>query len=166
MISKIISGGQTGIDRVGLNVGISLGMEIGGWAPKHFRAEDGKVPEFYGLKEYSVPGYAARTEQNVLDSDATIIFKPMGCYSAGTSLTIKLCARHDVSCIIIDVCSGFEENVTKIAKWLKETKTRTLNVAGPRQSVLNEWSYKMNYAPKISYAHECFKVLKFSVTKL
>tara|TARA_R100001244_G_scaffold25113_4_gene25541 strand:+ start:2854 stop:3366 length:513 start_codon:yes stop_codon:yes gene_type:complete len=165
MITKIISGGQTGIDRVGLNVGIFLGLKIGGWAPKYFTAEDGHVPGLYELKEYPAPGYAMRTEQNILDSDATLIFKPAMHYSRGTSLTIKLCQRHDVPYEVIDACDGFEENIEKISKWLEKTKARVLNVAGPRQSVLDQWVRTKHPYPKISYAHKCSEILKVAITR-
>lgn len=74
MIKKTLSGGQTGADRAGLNVAIELGLDHGGWAPKGFAAEDGIIPKIYNLKEMPVRGYPSRTEQNILDSDATAIF--------------------------------------------------------------------------------------------
>ncbi len=41
MIDKIISGGQTGADRAGIDVAIELGIPHGGWIPKGRRAENG-----------------------------------------------------------------------------------------------------------------------------
>lgn len=167
MLKKIISGGQTGIDRVGLNVGISLGLKIGGWAPKNNLSEDGKVPKLYGLKEYTIPGYAARTEQNILDADATLIFKPeYMCRSQGTFLTRRLCRRHKVGYIVVDACHDFEENAQFIEQWLYDHKIRTLNVAGPRKSVLEDWSKKWYPSPKWPYAHACYQTLFEAVTRL
>lgn len=73
-ISKIVSGGQTGADRGGLDAAIELGIPHGGWCPKGRKSEDGVIPEKYLLKEMSSADYLKRTEQNVVDSDATVIF--------------------------------------------------------------------------------------------
>lgn len=34
MLRKIVSGGQTGADRAGLDAALELGLELGGWCPK------------------------------------------------------------------------------------------------------------------------------------
>ena len=73
MIKKIISGGQTGVDRAALDAALELGIEVGGWCPKGRLAEDGTVPDKYPLKEMDTNAYPARTEQNVIDSDGTLI---------------------------------------------------------------------------------------------
>ena len=132
MVKKIISGGQTGADRAGLNVAIERGMPHGGWAPQGFKAEDERVPSFYGLKEYPVPGYPPRTEQNVLDSDGTVIFA-FGSLAGGSALTRKLAVRHDRSYLAINLNLDLETNVEKLVEWLQKEKIRVLNVAGSRQ---------------------------------
>ena len=48
---KIVSGGQTGVDRAALDVAMQMGIETGGWCPKDRRAEDGRIPEHYQLTE-------------------------------------------------------------------------------------------------------------------
>ena len=81
MIEKIISGGQTGADRAALDVAIKLGITHGGWIPKGRITEEGPLPEKYQMQEMSTESYAARTEQNVIDSDGTLIIcrgKPTG----------------------------------------------------------------------------------------
>ena len=68
MLEKIISGGQTGADRAGLNAAMEAGIVVGGCCPKGRLAEDGAVPETYPLTELKTASYPARTEKNVQDS--------------------------------------------------------------------------------------------------
>ncbi|HSR12366.1 MAG TPA: putative molybdenum carrier protein, partial [Thermodesulfobacteriota bacterium] len=92
MVKKIISGGQTGVDRAALDVALELGIPAGGWCPKGRRAEDGRIPDYYPLQEASSPEYPVRTQLNVEDSDGTLILyrnSPAG----GTALTIRLAKR-------------------------------------------------------------------------
>ena len=65
---RIVSGGQTGVDRAGLDTAIALGLDHGGWCPRGRLAEDGTIAALYQLRETDSPLYAARTEQNVIDS--------------------------------------------------------------------------------------------------
>src|SRR5262245_51361441 len=73
VISKIVSGGQTGVDRAALDVALELGIPCGGWCPKGRLAEDGPIPERYPLKETTLRVYPQRTEWNVRDSDGTLV---------------------------------------------------------------------------------------------
>jgi len=73
MLTKIISGGQTGADRAALDAAIDLGIPHGGWIPKGRNAEDGTLPDKYQLQEMPTASYPKRTEQNVIDSDGTLI---------------------------------------------------------------------------------------------
>ena len=74
MLAKIISGGQTGVDRAALDVAIAMGIPHGGWCPKGRRAEDGTIPARYHLAETRSAAYRQRTEWNVRDSEGTVIF--------------------------------------------------------------------------------------------
>ncbi len=74
MITKIISWGQTGADRGGLDAAIHCDLPHGGWCPKGRKAEDGVIPVEYQLKEMVSPEYLPRKKANVFDSDATVIF--------------------------------------------------------------------------------------------
>ena len=71
MINKIVSGGQTGTDRAGLEAAMNAGLSCGGWCPKGRKAEDGKIPDKYPLQETESADYFVRTEMNVKDSDGT-----------------------------------------------------------------------------------------------
>ncbi len=89
MIKKIISGGQTGADRAALDVALKLGISHGGWIPKGRKAEDGPLPDKYQLREMPTGSYPKRTEQNVLDSDGTLIIA-RGKLTGGSDLTRKM----------------------------------------------------------------------------
>ncbi len=73
-LMKIISGGQTGADRAALDVAIECGIDHGGWVPQGRWAEDGPLPRGYHMRETEVTQLATRTEWNVRDADATLIF--------------------------------------------------------------------------------------------
>ena len=90
---KIISGGQTGVDRAALDVAVELEIPHGGWCPKGRLAEDGRIPDSYKLRETTSREYAVRTEQNVLDSDGTLILYRES-ISGGTELTLRLAEKH------------------------------------------------------------------------
>ena len=72
-ISKIISGGQPGVDRAALDAAISLGFKHGGFCPKGRMAEDGIIPVEYKMDEMDTVEYSARTMKNVQCSDGTLI---------------------------------------------------------------------------------------------
>ena len=135
MIEKIVSGGQTGADRAALDVALELGVAIGGWVPRGRRAEDGPIPKRYqGLVETDSVAYETRTELNVRDSDATLIFG-FGPPQGGSALTQQLARgfRKPVLAVDLDRFS-VEEVIASIREWLALTCPRVLNVAGPRSS--------------------------------
>ena len=74
MLRKIISGGQTGTDRAGLDFALETGLEHGGYVPSGRKAEDGRIDERYNLIELSTNSYPARTRRNIEESDGTVIF--------------------------------------------------------------------------------------------
>jgi Circularly permutated YpsA SLOG family/Domain of unknown function (DUF6794) len=134
MIKKIISGGQTGADRATLDVAIEFGIPYGGWIPKGRKTENGTLPAKYILQEMPTGSYPKRTEQNILDSDGTLIMSH-GKLTGGSSLTKKLADRHGRACLHIDLnkINAFE-GATEIHQWLQKYGIEILNVAGPRAS--------------------------------
>ena len=74
MLRKIISGGQTGADRAGLDFAIETALEHGGYVPKDPKAEDGRIDDRYNLVELTTSSYPARTRRNIEESDGTVIF--------------------------------------------------------------------------------------------
>ena len=130
-VEKMISGGQTGVDRAALDAALELGIPCGGWCPKGRRAEDGIIPSRYPLQESSSPDYSLRTELNVEDSDGTFILT-WGPPAGGTLLTLKLCRKHHKPCLLIDLAQG--SNASEVREWIQYNSIQILNVAGPRES--------------------------------
>ena len=134
---KIVSGGQTGVDRGGLEAAISLGLPYGGWIPKGRLAEDGSVPlKYVGMQEHSSSNYAVRTKANVRDSDATLIIAPKLPPSRGTMLTLRTAERlgrpHHVACL--EAANAMDEAVRWLQSFQQIERPFVLNVAGPRES--------------------------------
>lgn len=135
LVKKVVSGGQTGVDRAGLDAAIELGLQTGGWVPKGRRAEDGIIHDRYDtLTETRSTNYAERTELNVRDSDATVIIS-RGPLTGGSLLTRKLAERLRRPVLHLDL-----EELTvpaaarQLRVWLSVSGCSTLNVAGPRAS--------------------------------
>jgi hypothetical protein len=129
-VDKIVSGGQTGVDRAGLDVAIEIGIDHGGWCPRGRRAEDGPIPTIYQLTETESPDYPVRTEKNVIDSDGTLILY-LAPLKGGTELTYRLAQKHDRPHRLIDLHAP--ESVETVRCWLHDHRIRVLNIAGPRE---------------------------------
>jgi len=133
-ILKIISGGQTGVDRGALDAALALQDECGGWCPAGRLAEDGTIPKRYPVVELPDARYAERTAQNVADSDGTLIIsngEPIG----GTRETIDRCVEMDKPHLIIDHAKiPTNEIVELVLRFVGDHHIRLLNVAGPRAS--------------------------------
>ena len=128
--SCIVSGGQTGVDRAALDVAIALGIGHGGWCPAGRLSEDGTVPSRYDLQETDSRDYPVRTEQNVIDSDATLILYE-GRLKGGTQLTRRICVRLEKPFLALRID---RDDASLARKWLAAQQPVTLNVAGPRES--------------------------------
>ena len=147
-VNKIVSGGQTGVDRGSLDAAIACGIPHGGWCPRGRRAEDGPIEKKYALEPTRSSDYRVRTRRNVLHSDSTLIF----CYgpiSGGTRLTrdaaillgrpwkIVDFAAIDAADAIDAIDNGATaQAATRLSVWcwLAIEGIRVLNVAGPRLS--------------------------------
>jgi hypothetical protein len=128
---RIVSGGQSGVDRAALDVALELGMPCGGWCPKGRLAEDGPIPERYPLRETPSDEYPQRTEWNVRDSDATLVLY-RGVLKGGSALTARLAQSYGRPCLTVDLTAS--PDVAAIHAWIAGHRVRTLNVAGPRAS--------------------------------
>ena len=131
---KIVSGGQTGVDRAALDFAIRQGFEYGGWCPRGRLAEDGAIPPIYRLCETDSAEYNERTEKNVLDSDATLIVAREKELSGGTAFTRTCAEQHRRPLLVVCERDGLSPGAAALSKFLKQNQVRTLNVAGPRES--------------------------------
>ncbi len=102
MIKKIISGGQTGADQAGLDAAIKLDIPHGGWIPKGRLTENSPLPDKYQLDEMPTISYIDRTEQNVVDSDGTLIVSH-GKLTGGSKLTRELAMENGQTWLHIDL---------------------------------------------------------------
>lgn len=136
----IISGGQAGADRGALLAAHDLGLERGGMAPAGWRAEDGQIPAWFrkGMMQSGSEGYPVRTRANVEGSGGTLIlsFGPLTAES-GSMLTAKIARAAGKPLLAIQLAEGgwlSDFAKSRVTTWLDQHDTRTLNVAGPRES--------------------------------
>ena len=129
-MSRLVSGGQTGVDRAALDVALALGIPCGGWCPRGRRADDGPIDARYPLQETPSADYAMRTEWNVRDSDGTLVLT-RGETQGGTALTVTLARQRGRPVLVVDLAS--EPDVRVVGDWLRREGIRVLNVAGPRE---------------------------------
>ena len=127
---KIVSGCQTGADIAGIDAAISYDFPYGGWVPKGRRTEAGPLPEKYLVQEMPTKGYPKRTEQNVIDSDGTVIFVH-GKLSGGSDLTRKLAEKHKKPWLHLDMLENSVEGAADtLLAWIDRMGVEVLNVAG------------------------------------
>lgn len=176
MISKIISGAQSGVDRAALEFALKFNIPHGGWIPKGRLAEDGPLPEKYQLQEMPTSSYPKRTEQNVIDSDGTVIFsrgKPTG----GTDYTRKMVLKHKKQLVHIDLnLKTSYDAAYRILSWIEFYHINILNVAGLRASkdpaIYNDvfkildMAYKIHTVNKIRNLEKLPKTVDEAVRRL
>jgi hypothetical protein len=132
VLKKIVSGGQSGVDRAALDAARALGIPIGGWCPRGRIAEDGRIRRRYCLLETPSRNYPQRTQWNVRDSDATLIVN-RGRLDGGTAATARLAlGRHRKPVFMIEL--GRRVRRERFRAWLRRNRVHVLNVAGPRES--------------------------------
>ncbi len=141
---KLISGGQSGVDRAVLDVAVERGVDYGGWCPKGGWAEDlpeppGLLAKYPNLKATPLADPAQRTDWNVRDADACMIVIAVGglAVSKGTALAEELAHRYRKPLLIVDLEN--RESVEHAALWLRVQQRRVgaalaLAIGGPRES--------------------------------
>lgn len=134
-LKRIVSGGQTGVDRGALDAAITCGFECGGWVPGDRTAEDGVISDRYPLTPLPDGNYQQRTRLNVVDSDGSAILYD-GSLTGGTRLTRELCEQSSRPCLLIDARATPDPIAAAeaVLKFIEDNKIATLNVAGPRAS--------------------------------
>ncbi len=131
LVKKIVSGGQTGVDRAALDVALVYGIPCGGWCPAGRRAADGPIADRYPLTETPSEDYAQRTSWNVRDTDGTLIIAPSPLIG-GTRLTRLLAEQMGKPLLVIDPSGPID--TAAFQRWIEVHAIRILNVAGPREN--------------------------------
>ena len=129
---KIVSGGQTGAERAALDWALAHGVECGGWCPKGRKAEDGPIDPKYPLKETPSASYLQRTEWNVRDSDATVLFSIEPTLTGGSLKTVDFARKHKEP--QLHLCARDKAAPDKLKAFIQDHGVKVLNVAGPRAS--------------------------------
>jgi hypothetical protein len=134
MIKKIISGGQTGADQAALDAAIKWNIPHGGWVPSGRLTEAGRLPDIYKMKEMPTDSNPARTEQNVIDSDGTLIISH-GPLTEGSKHTKEIAFKRGKPYLHIDLNKiNLSIAARQVYDWIIKSEIETLNVAGPRAS--------------------------------
>ena len=134
MIKKIVSGGRIGADQAALDVAIKMGIPHGGWIQKGRKTQRGILPEKYQLKEMPISGFKERIEQNVIDSNGTVIISH-GNLTGGAEYSQKMAEKHQRPCLHIDLNQTPADMAgSKINTWIIENEIEVLNVTGSRTS--------------------------------
>jgi hypothetical protein len=133
-VLKIISGGQTGVDRAALEWALEKGVPHGGWCPKGRKAEDGVIPQQFQLKETGSGNYSIRTRRNVRDSGGTVIFSESGELTGGSKETAEFAKETGKPLAHLMSSLGINEAATQLEAFLRRNGIVVLNVAGPRAS--------------------------------
>lgn len=132
---KIVSGGQTGVDRAALDWALANGAACGGWCPLGRLAEDGIIDLRYPLRETPETDPAQRTEWNVRDSDGTLIVSLAKRLVGGTRLTEVLAERLAKPHLVLAKTDGdLSAQVEALRRFIAENGIQVLNIAGPRAS--------------------------------
>ncbi len=141
---RLLSGGQSGVDRAALDVAIARGIAYGGWCPQGGWAEDfpqppGLLAKYPGLRETPLADPAQRTEWNVRDADACLIIVDTGGLevSAGTTLAGELAHRYRKPLMVVNLQRA--DVLKSAALWLRVQQARLgdelkLAIGGPRES--------------------------------
>lgn len=132
-LRRVVSGGQTGVDRVALEIALEAKLAVGGWCPRGRRAEDGTIPSCFPLRETPSACYRQRTRWNVRDSQGTLILTA-GFPTGGTALTLWTAVKLKKPYLVLDPSAAPLEALERIAQWVLEHQIGVLNVAGPRYS--------------------------------
>ncbi len=140
---KIVSGGQTGVDRAALDAAMKHHIECGGWCPAGRLDEFGIIPDVYPLTELPNGGFAERTAANVRDSDGTAIFHN-GELGGGTEHTLDCCRQYKRPRVLLDGRIISVQEASRVVEYfVQRVNVNTLNVAGPRQT---EWPGGYDFA--------------------
>jgi hypothetical protein len=131
VLEKIVSGGQTGVDRAALDAALAAGVACGGWCPRGRWAEDGPIASRYPLVETPQATPAQRTAWNARDAEATLVVT-RGAPRGGTALALERARAEERPVLVLDLAADCD--LAALERWLERCAVRVLNVAGPRES--------------------------------
>ena len=131
MLKKIISGGQTGVDRAALDTAHELGLESGGWCPAGRHADDGPIDARYPLEETHNMDHTVRTGYNVRESDGTIMLH-RGALQGGTAYAVEMARRLGKPVMAIDLDAPPDDRA--LIAWIRENRIETLHIGGQREA--------------------------------
>lgn len=162
---RVVSGGQTGVDRAALDAAMVVGIPVGGWCPRGRRSEDGVIPPHYPLQETPAYSYVVRTEWNIRDSDGTLVVV-LNDISSGTRMTIDAAQTLQKPLQIVHLLpdphpglltaeNSPADDLQTVVSWIRQHKIRVLNVAGPRGS-----SSPQTYSLALTFLMQLMNCLK------
>jgi len=125
----LVCGGQSGVDRAVLDVGLELGVALAGWCPAGRWAEDGPISLRYPLRTTPSRDTAQRTVWNVHLGEALLVLND-GHASQGTALAVR--AAEWLKRPVLMQNTAHPPN--NAANWLRAGRIQVVNVAGPRHS--------------------------------
>jgi hypothetical protein len=157
---RIVSGGQTGVDRAALDAALETETACGGWCPEGRLAEDGEIPLHYPVSELKGAGYQERTLQNVIDSDGSAIIY-FGKPSGGTAQTLQFCLEINKPYVLIDAIELPPERAAeRLLEFVSGHSIAALNVAGPRASEeASAYGYAYQTVIRFLKAYKALKVV-------
>lgn len=130
----IISGGQTGADRGGLDAALELGIPHGGTCPRGRKADDGSIPPRYRLRESEAGDGPERIEANVREGDGTLVLT-FGRLTGATRQIAEFARKHGKPCLHLDLnIEPTDDAVRRVRAWIGENRIHIINCAGARES--------------------------------
>ena len=136
---KVVSGGQSGVDRAALDAALGAGIPYAGWCPKGGWAEDmpqppGVLALYPDLRETPEASPGQRTEWNVRDADALMALTAGAglAVSEGSALALRYAERLGKPHIVIDLDAP--DALAQARSFLGERAGGSLCVGGPRES--------------------------------
>jgi hypothetical protein len=130
MVTKVLSGAQTGAARAALDWAIFHDIPHGGWCPKGRKAVDGTIPPHYQLTETPSAAYLQRTEWNVRDSDGTVIFTMAAKLAGGSKRAADFAKKHGKPLLHISYSGSYERLGELLAAFVRENSIKLLSVVG------------------------------------
>jgi Circularly permutated YpsA SLOG family len=133
-LSKVIAGGETGVDRAALDWAIGRKIAHGGWCPRGRMAEDGRLDARYLLRETATDKVLEAAAHNALEGDATLII------NTGELEDTALAARQMADqahkpCLVLQLeGTDLAPLVDMLSQWMEQGKFDVLTIAGPQES--------------------------------